>query len=120
MFTNIAEKWNLSESQAIDAAKHALAKLGFPTNNIHMDFAPEVTYAPGDYQKIIPRYFFEWNFENADKTDLQSKVAAEVNADNGHVESLYYDDKAYWGGRPAVTVPISLGHGYPHRQMQQP
>ena len=66
------------------------------------------------------RFKDKWNFENADKTDLQSKAAAEVNADNGHVESLYYDDKAYWDARPAVTAPISLVHGYPHRQMQQP
>ena len=112
--------WHLSEGQAIEAVKTTLAKLNFATNNIHMDFAPEVTYAQGDYKKTIPRYFFTWDFENAAKDDLQSKVAAEVNADNGHVESLYYDDKAYWGERPAVTAPISLGHGYPHRQMQQP
>jgi hypothetical protein len=117
---NFVGKWNLSQAQAIDVAKHMLAKLGFATNNIHMDFAPYVTYAQGDFQKTIPRFFFEWNFENAAKDDLQSKVAAEVNADNGHVESLYYDDKAFWGGRPAVTVPISNAHGYPKMEMKLP
>jgi len=113
-------KWNISEGQAIEAVKQTPAKLGFATNNVHMDFAPTVTYAQGDYQKTIPRYFFSWNFENAAKDDLQSKVEAEVNADDGHVESLYYDDKAYWGARPAVTAPISLGHGDPHIEMKQP
>jgi hypothetical protein len=113
-------KWNISEGQAIEAVRLTLAKLGFATNNVHMGFAPTVTYAQGDYQKTIPRYFFSWNFENAAKDDLQSKVEAEVNADDGHVESLYYDDKVYWGARPAVTAPISLGHGYPHIEMKQP
>jgi len=113
-------KWNLSEGQAIDEVKQTLAKLDFATNNVHMDFAPTVTHAQGDYQKTIPRLFLSWLFEDAAKDDLQSKVEAEVNADNGRVESLYYDDKAYWAGRPAVTAPISLGHGYPHPEMKQP
>ena len=113
-------KWNLSEGQAIRAVKQTLAKLGFATNNVHMDFEPTVTYAQGDYQKTIPRLFLSWDFENAAKDDLQSKVEAEVNADDGHVESLYYDDKAYWGARPAVTAPISLAHSYPHIEMKQP
>ena len=113
-------KWNLSQGRAVEAVKTTLAKPGFATNNVHRDFPPEVTHAQGDFKQTIPRYFFEWNFENAAKDDLQSKIAAEVNADNGRGESLYYDDKAYGDGRPAVTAPISLGHGYPHRQMQQP
>jgi len=76
---NLTGKWNLSEWQAIDAARHTLAKLGFPANNIHMDFAPEVTYAQGDYQKIIPRYFFEpkngsWKIKLRRRTLLNSTL----------------------------------------------
>ena len=47
-------------------------------------------------------------YENATQDDLQSKVEAEVNADNGKLESLYYDDKAYWESRPPIDVPISI------------
>lgn len=99
-------KWNLDTNQAIALVKASLAKLNYPTNNIHMDFPPNIIFAAGDFRKIIPRYFFEWNYENATHDDLQSKVEAEVNADSGKLESLYYDDKAYWGGRPPIDVPI--------------
>jgi hypothetical protein len=73
-----------------------------------MDFSPRINYATGDFQKIIPRYYFEWFYENVTHDDLQSKVEAEVNADTGTVESLYYDDKAYWDSRPPIDVPISI------------
>ena len=101
-------KWNLTTNQAIELVKKTLAKLNYPTNNIHMDFAPHIIFPAGDFRKIIPYYFFEWDYENAAHDDLQSKVEAEVNADNGKLESLYYDDKTYWNNRPAIDVPISI------------
>ncbi len=100
--------WNLNTNQTIELVKKTLAKLDYLTNNIHMDFAPNVIFAAGNLKKIIPRYFFEWHYENAVHDDLQSKVEAEVNADNGKLESLYYDDKAYWGSRPPIDAPISI------------
>jgi hypothetical protein len=105
---NFQGKWNMGESEAIQLVKQKLAKLNFPTNDIHMDFAPYVTYAQGDFKKSVPRYFFQWLYENATHDDLQSKIEAEVNADTGTVESLYYDDKAYWNSRPPINVPISV------------
>lgn len=102
-------KWNLNTNQAIELVKKTLAKLNYPTNNIHMGFAPTILYAAGDFRKIIPRYFFWWNYLNAAHDDLQSKVEAEVNADTGKLESLYYDDKAYWDCRPPIDAPISTG-----------
>ena len=101
-------KWNLNTNQAVAVVKSALAKLSFPTNNIHLNFSPKIIFAGGDFRKKIPRYFFEWLYENATHDDLQSKVEAEVNADTGKVESLYYDDKAYWNSRPPIDVPISI------------
>ena len=101
-------KWNLKTNQAIELVKKTLAKLNYPTNNIHMGFAPNIIFPTGDFKKIIPRYSFEWYYENAAHDDLQSKVEAEVNADNGKLESLYYDDKEYWDCRPPIDVPISL------------
>ena len=73
----------MTTNQAIESATKTLAKPNYPTNNIHMDFAPNVIYAAGDFKKIIPRYFFEWYYENAARDDLQSRVEAEVNADSG-------------------------------------
>lgn len=100
-------KWNLTTNQAIDLVKSTLAKLDFPTNNIHMDFAPTVILPAGEFRAKIPRYYLEWYYANAAHDDLQSKVEAEVNADSGELESLYYDDKAYWDSRPPIDVPIS-------------
>jgi hypothetical protein len=104
---NFEGKWNLNEEQAINLVKRQLAKLDYSTNNIHMDFPPNVIFPAGYFKKIIPRYFFEWDYLDAAR-DLQSKVEAEVNADNGTVESLYYDDKVYWSNRPPIDVPISV------------
>jgi hypothetical protein len=101
-------KWNLNTNQAIELVKKTLAKLDYSTNNIHMDFAPNIISPAGDFRKIIPRYYFEWHCENATHDDLQSKVEAEVNADSGKLESLYYDDKAYWASRPPIDAPISF------------
>ncbi|MGH7990760.1 MAG: hypothetical protein ACREDS_11305, partial [Limisphaerales bacterium] len=99
-------QWKLTESQAIEIVRQAMAKLDYPTNNVHMDFAPGVIYPAGYFKKIIPHYFFEWYYPT--NGGLQSRLEAEVNADNGKLESLYYDDKAYWNSRPPIDVPISL------------
>jgi 20S proteasome alpha/beta subunit len=101
-------KWNLTTNQAIELIKKSLAKLNYPTNNIHMNFSPNIIYAAGDFKAIIPRLFCEWHYENETHDDLQSKVEAEVDADNGTVKSLYYDDKSYWGNRPPIDAPISI------------
>jgi hypothetical protein len=99
-------QWNLTESQAIGIVRRAMDKLDYPTNNVHMDFAPDVIYPAGYFKKIIPHYFFEWYYPI--NGELQSRLEAEVNADNGKLESLYYDDKAYWNCRPRIDVPISI------------
>jgi hypothetical protein len=104
-------KWNLDTNQAIQLVKDNLDRLNFPTNNIHMDFAPNIIYAAGDFKKIIPRYFFEWDYvidPDTTQSELKSKIEAEVNADTGKLESLYYDDTAYWNSRPPIDVPISV------------
>ena len=98
-------KWNLTTNQAIEVVRKAMAKLNYPTNNVHMDFAPSVYSAAVD-REHIPRLRFEWYYET--NNDLQSRLEAEVNADSGKLESLYYDDKAYWGSRPPIDAPISI------------
>lgn len=36
------------------------------------------------------------------------EASQRIKADSGKLESLYYDDKAYWGSRPPIDVPISV------------
>jgi hypothetical protein len=50
--------------------------------------------------------WFEWYY--APNNDLQSRLAAEVNTENGKLESRFYDDTAYWDSRPPIDVPISI------------
>ncbi|HWD93685.1 MAG TPA: hypothetical protein VG938_15185 [Verrucomicrobiae bacterium] len=100
-------KWNMSEAQAVKLVEKEIAKLNYQTNDLHMNFAPHGIFASGDFKKIVPRYFFEWRFENPSHDDLQSKIEAEVDADRGVLKSLYYDDKAYWNERPEIDIPIS-------------
>lgn len=105
---DFAGKWNLTTNQAIEVVKKALAKVVYPTNNIHMDFEPTVILPAGEFRKIIPRYIFEWYYRPSGQGNALSRVEAEVNADNGKLESLYYDDAAYHGSRPPIDVPISI------------
>jgi hypothetical protein len=100
-------KWNIDTNQAIALVKKTIAKLNYPTNNIHMDFAPNVMHMAGSFKQKIPQFCLEWFYDNTNG-GLQSQIVAEVNADTRTVESLYYDDMAYWGSRPAIDVPISI------------
>ena len=87
-------KWNLTTNQAIEVVRRAMAKLDYPTNNVHMDFAPSV-YAASVDKEHIPRLRFEWYYSVQD--ELQSRLETEVNTDNGKLESLYYDDNSLLG-----------------------
>ena len=99
-------KWNLTTNQAIKIVRQALKKLDYPTNNIHMEDSKTFIHGVSVNKEHIPRLSFEWYYEPND--ELQSRLEAEVNMDNGKLESLYYDDKAYWNSRPAIDVPISI------------
>lgn len=99
-------KWILTTNQAIEIVRQALKKLDYPTNHIHIEDAKTFIYAASVDKEHIPRLNFQWYYEPND--DLQSRLEAEVNMDNGKLESLYYDDKAYWNNRPPIDVPISI------------
>jgi hypothetical protein len=105
---DFAGKWNLTTNQAIEVVKKALGKVVYPTNNIHMDFEPTVILPAGEFRKVIPRYIFEWYYRPSGQGNALSRVEAEVNADNGKLESIFYDDEAYHGSRPLIDVPISI------------
>lgn len=99
-------KWKLSQNDAFELVKKTLLKLKYPTNLVHIDFAPEVRKPVMVGEEIIPRYRIEWNYVVND--ELQSKVEAEVDADSGKLKSLYYDDASYWNHPPPIDVPITL------------
>lgn len=98
-------KWNLTTNRAIEIIRQTIAKLAYPTNHIHINDATTFIHAAAVDEDRIPRLNFEWYYEPND--DLQSRLEAEVNMENGKLESLYYDDKAYWNSRPPIDVPIS-------------
>jgi len=98
-------KWNLTETQAKQLIQQTIAKLGYPTNLVRMDFKPEVAKpdVPG-----IPRYDIWWWCKNEAHDDLVCKVEAEVDADKGELKSLYFENTAYWGQKPPIDLPLSL------------
>lgn len=100
-------QWNLTTNQAIEIVRQALKKLDYPKNHIHIADAKTFIHGAAVDKEHIPRLSFEWYYEPND--DLQSRLEAEVNTENGRLESLYYDDKAYWNSRPPIDVPISNG-----------
>jgi hypothetical protein len=100
-------KWNLTTNEAIEIVRQALKKQDYPTNNIHMEDAKTFIYAASVDRDQIPRLQFQWYYTV--HGDLQSRLEAEVNMENGKLESLYYDDKVYWNSRPPIEFPISSG-----------
>jgi hypothetical protein len=97
-------KTNLTDAQAKKLIVQTLAKLNYPTNLVHTDFAPNIRrpVIPG-----ISRIFVSWEFLNRTQDDIESKVEAEVDADKGQLKSLYFDNKALWNKPPPIDVPIS-------------
>src|ERR1035441_1440931 len=72
-------KWNLTTNRAIEVVRKAISKLNYPTNNVHMDFAPTV-YTAAVNKEHIPRLRFEWYYSVHD--ELQSRLEAEVNTES--------------------------------------
>ncbi len=100
-----AGRWNVTEAEAIKLVSQRIAKLNYPTNLIHIDFAPKIRKPalPG-----IPRYFLSWEFLNATQDDIVSKVEAEVDADKGELKSVYFDNQTFWGKPPPIDEPITV------------
>jgi hypothetical protein len=112
--SDLAGNWNLTTNQAIEVVRQAIAKLDYPTNHIHIDDAKSFIHVAAVNTEHIPRLSFEWYYEPND--DLQSRLEAEVNTDSGKLESLYYDDRAYWNSLPPIDVPITVSEKTIHPQ----
>jgi hypothetical protein len=99
-------RWNLTTNQAVEIVRQAIKKLNYATNHIHIEDAKTFIHGAAVDKAHIPRLNFEWYYQP--DGSLQSRLEAEVNMENGKLESLYYDDKAYWNSRPPIDVPISI------------
>lgn len=110
-------KWNMTKPEAIALIGKTLAKLGYSTNLIRMDFTPQMSTST---VTNIPRYDFWWWQENETKDDLVSKIEAEVDADKRQIKSLYFDHKAFWNKPPPIDVPISSPRAVTNNQNQTP
>ncbi|MDW7980283.1 MAG: hypothetical protein RMH97_06940 [Verrucomicrobiales bacterium] len=98
-------KWNMTESEAIALVSQAVAKLGYPSNLVRMDFSPAVMKS---WVTNIPRYMFHWWAVDETGNDLICKLEAEVDADARQLKSLYFDHKSFWNKPPPIDVPITL------------
>jgi hypothetical protein len=103
LIKNLLGKWNMTEPEAKDLVVRTLAKLDYPTNNVHFEVKPQVV-TPS--VAGIPRYMFFWYYNVND--ELQSTVWAEVDAETKQVKYLYYNDKHYWNQLPAIDAPLLL------------
>ena len=102
---DFAGKWRMSEGQAIELVRKTLTILAYPTNLIHLEVEPQIhkPAVPG-----ITRYAFFWYYTPTEGEEPQSTVWAEVDAGTRKLKCLYYDDRHYWGQRPAIDAPILL------------
>jgi hypothetical protein len=105
LIKNYGGQARMTEAEAIELIGRTLTKLNYPTNLVHIGFAPKILKpsVPG-----IPRYLISWEHLNATKDDIESTVEAEVDADKGVLKSFYFDNQAYWGKPPPIDVPIAL------------
>ena len=105
---DLTGKWNMTEGQAKELVRKAVARLGYPTNVIHFEVEPQM-HKPG--VPGIPRYMFYWNYVVGPNDFLQSSISAEVDAEKGELKSLYVYDQSFYNEGPKIDVPISLSAG---------
>jgi hypothetical protein len=103
---NYVGQWKLTEQQAIELARNAVAKLGYPEDFVHTEAKPRV-FRPCEIKGMpaIPRLQIEWNYPNIERR--QQWIQVEVDCDKGAVEAIYFDDGSLWGKPPPIAVPIS-------------
>ena len=102
---DFAGQWNLPEPEAIELVRRTLAKLGYATNLVHLDFKPIVAKP---HVAGIPRYAFYWYYRPKEGEEETSTVWAEVDAGKRQLACLFYDDKYYWSQYPRIDVPMLL------------
>jgi len=98
-------KWNMTEAEAKELVRKAVARLEYPTNLVHFEVEPQVhkPAVPG-----IPRFMFYWNYIVGPNDILQSSISAEVDADNRELKSLFLYDQSFYNPGPKIDVPLLL------------
>ncbi|MBN9692814.1 MAG: hypothetical protein J0M24_21425 [Verrucomicrobia bacterium] len=105
-FRDYVGQWKLTEDQAIERARQALARLDFPAGFLHTAEAPRVV-RPEEIAGLptIPRLQLEWAWPN--REERSQWIQVEVDAERGTVESIMVDDTRLWGKPPLIDVPIA-------------
>jgi hypothetical protein len=105
-FRNYVGQWKLDEPAAIELARHAVARLGYPQEFVHTEAPPRV-FRPFEIKGLppIPRLQIEWNHPDVDHRQQWIKV--EVDCERGSVEAISFDDASLWGRSPPIDAPIS-------------
>ncbi len=105
-FRDYVGQWKLTEDQAIERARQALARLDFPAGFLHTAEAPRVV-RPEEIAGLptIPRLQLEWAWPN--REERSQWIQVEVDAERGTVESILVDDTRLWGKPPLIDVPIA-------------
>jgi hypothetical protein len=98
-------KWNMTEAEAKELVRKAMAKLEYPTNLVHFEVEAQVRRpaVPG-----IARFMFYWNYIVGPNDILQSSISAEVDADKRELKSLYFYDQSFYNRGPKIDVPLLL------------
>ncbi len=96
----------LTDAQAIELVRKAVAKLGPGPEITHVDAEPTLirpTTVTG--MPTIPRLIVEWVYPN--RQEARSVwIRAEVDCDKGTVETLQYDVTSLWKKGPDLGIPI--------------
>lgn len=98
-------KWNMSEAEAKQLVRDAVAKLQYPTNLVHFEVEAQV-HKPA--VPNIPRYMFSWHYVTGEGQVLRSSIVAEVDADKRELKSLYLYDVGFYNSGPKIDVPLLL------------
>lgn len=104
---NFVSPRRLSDEQAIEVARKAVAKLGH---------GPEITYTDLESRLIrpkttlgmpeSPRLMIEWTYPTNRQLARAVWIVAEVDCDRGTVEALQYDVTELWKAGPDLGIPI--------------
>jgi hypothetical protein len=101
-FRDVSASIRLKDGKVFNYASGFVSSYTSPQSPTYSHLRPDASFPKS--QKLLTQ-------REAVQTarDAIAKLEAEVNADSGIVESLYYDDKTFWNSRPPIDMPISAG-----------
>ena len=96
----------MTDRELMSLARQTLARIGLAKGLVHTDGQPELVKPNGHFEKLIPRIKVEWMYPNGANMTQWSYV--EIDASNGQVKSVYFDDQSFRTQKPPIDVSIAL------------